>query len=149
MSARSFTKEEMVLLRQNKYTYSVTPNTISFTIEFKKEFWKRYQAGQRPRDIVEALGYDFQMLGDTRVSGIQSTIEDAKEMASSFGLESGSEYSTAVLAGEEHPVQIDTGDPDCVDMYFHIVKGDFVYGILLSAPDEEQIDDLRILFEKI
>ena len=61
MSSRSFTKEEMAILKENKYTYSVSPNTISFTIEFKKEFWKRYQAGERPREIVEALGYNYKM----------------------------------------------------------------------------------------
>jgi hypothetical protein len=97
MSARSFTKEEMDLLRQNKYTYSVTPNTISFTIEFKKEFWKRYQAGQRPRDIVEALGYDFQMLGDTRVSGIQSII---RKQATEGNFREGQHASYAV---SNHP----------------------------------------------
>ena len=74
MSARSFTKAEMEILRENKYTYSISPNTISFTIEFKKEFWKRYQAGERPRDIVEALGYDYQMLGESRISGLQGMI---------------------------------------------------------------------------
>lgn len=75
MSIRSFTKEEQALLRENKYTYSVSANTISFTIEFKKEFWKRYQTGQRPRQIVEELRYDFQMLGESRVCGLQSMIK--------------------------------------------------------------------------
>ena len=75
MSSRSFTEEEMAILKENKYTYSVSPNTISFTIEFKKEFWKRYQSGERPREIVEALGYDYQMLGETRVSGLQGMIK--------------------------------------------------------------------------
>lgn len=74
MSSRQFTQEEMEILRSNRYTYSVTPNSISFTIEFKKEFWKRYQAKENPRDIVEALGYDYQLLGATRVSGLQSMI---------------------------------------------------------------------------
>lgn len=74
MSSRSFTKEEMDNLRKNKYTYSVSLNTISFTIEFKKEFWKRYQTGQSPREIVKALGYDDQMLGTTRISGLQTMI---------------------------------------------------------------------------
>ena len=60
MSSRAFTQEEMDTLRSNKYTYSVSPNTISFTIEFKKEFWKRYQSGQSPREIVKALGYDVE-----------------------------------------------------------------------------------------
>ncbi len=75
MSTRSFTKEEQELLKKNKYTFSVSPNTISFTIEFKKEFWKRYQAGERPRQIVEDLGYDYQILGETRVSGLQAMIK--------------------------------------------------------------------------
>ena len=74
MGARSFTKEEMQILRENKYTYSVSPNTISFTIEFKREFWRRYQAGERAREIVETLGYDPQMLGETRISGLQGMI---------------------------------------------------------------------------
>lgn len=74
MSSRAFTQEEMDTLRSNKYTYSVSPNTISFTIEFKKEFWKRYQSGQSPREIVKALGYDDQMLGSTRLWGLQGMI---------------------------------------------------------------------------
>lgn len=74
MSSHSFTKEEQLLLKENKYTYSVSANTISFTIEFKKEFWKRYQSGERPKDIIEALGYDYYLLGETRVSGLKSMI---------------------------------------------------------------------------
>lgn len=74
MSTRSFTKEEQNLLKQNKYTYSVTANTISFTVEFKREFWKRYQAGQRPNTIVAELGYDPDMLGESRLWGLQGMI---------------------------------------------------------------------------
>lgn len=74
MSSRSFTEKEQDLLRQNKYTYSVSANTISFTIEFKKEFWRRYQAGERPKAIIEALGYDPQLLGEARISGLQGMI---------------------------------------------------------------------------
>jgi len=80
MSKRSFTQEEIDTLRSNKYTYSVSPNTISFTTEFKKEFWKRYLTGHSPREIVKALGYDDQMLGTTRISGLQVMIKkQAKE----------------------------------------------------------------------
>jgi len=75
MSTRSFTQEEQALLKENKYTYSVSANTISFTIKFKKEFWKCYQTGQCPREIVQDLGYDFQMLGETRVTGLQGMIK--------------------------------------------------------------------------
>lgn len=75
MSKRSFTKEEQKLLKENRYTFSVSDNTISFTIQFKKEFWKRYQSGERPRSIVEALGYDYKLLGETRISGLLSMIK--------------------------------------------------------------------------
>ena len=97
MSKRSFTKEEMALLRKNQYTYSVSPNTISFTIEFKKEFWKRYMAGERPRNIVEALGYDFDLLGETRVSGLQGMI---KKQAREGNFREGQHASYAV---SNHP----------------------------------------------
>jgi hypothetical protein len=75
MSKRSFTKEEQALLKENRYTYSVSANTISFTIEFKKEFWKRSLAGQCAREIVQTLGYDFEMLGETRVTGLRGMIK--------------------------------------------------------------------------
>lgn len=76
MSTRSFTKEEQTLLKKNKYTYNVSVNTISFTIDFKKEFWKRYSNTGN----LQALGYDFQMLGETRVADLQSMIKkQAKE----------------------------------------------------------------------
>ena len=75
MSSRSFTQEEMEILRSNRYTCSVSANSISFTIEFKKEFWKRYLAREKPRDIVEALGYDYELLGASRVSGLQEMIK--------------------------------------------------------------------------
>lgn len=97
MSKRSFTQEEQELLRTNKYTYSVSKNTISFTIEFKREFWKRYQTGELPRDIVVALGYDFDLLGETRVSGLQSMI---RKQANEGSFREGQHASYAV---SNHP----------------------------------------------
>jgi len=79
MSKRSFTDEEMNILRQNKYTYCVSKNMISFTIEFKEEFWKRCQAGQLPRNIVEELGYDVEMLGKERIWGLKQMIKKQAE----------------------------------------------------------------------
>ena len=97
MSKRSFTKEEMALLKENKYTYSVSSNTICFTIAFKKEFWKRYINGERPREIVQALGYDYELLGETRVSGLQGMI---KKQAREGNFREGQHASYAV---SNHP----------------------------------------------
>lgn len=74
MSNRKFTQEEMNILRANKYTYGVIPTVISFTSEFKQEFWYRLQQGKRGCDIVRELGYDPEMLGETRIQGIKQTV---------------------------------------------------------------------------
>ena len=79
MASRSFTAEEIRQLKANPYTNWVTPGMLSFTKEFKAEFWKRYQAGQRPRDIVQDLGYDPEMLGDRRIWGISHHIRKQYE----------------------------------------------------------------------
>lgn len=97
MSKRSFTPEEQDLLRKNKYTYSVSKNTISFTVEFKREFWKRYQTGELPRNIVVALGYDYDLLGESRVSGLQGMI---RKQASEGNFREGQHTSYAV---SNHP----------------------------------------------
>ena len=45
------------------------------TKEFKEEFWRRYQGGDSPREIVEALGYEPDILGTSRLSGLQMNIK--------------------------------------------------------------------------
>ena len=42
---------------------------------YKEEFWRRYQAGKSLRAIVEALGYDPDMLGQYRSNGLQINIQ--------------------------------------------------------------------------
>lgn len=80
MSKRKFTPEEMDILRANKYTYGVIPTIISFTTEFKQEFWYRLQQGKRGYDIVRELGYDPEMLGATCIEGIKQIVKrQAKE----------------------------------------------------------------------
>ena len=53
MSKKVFTNEEVEMLRNNPYTYAVTPHILSFTKEFKELFWKEYQEGGIPRQILE------------------------------------------------------------------------------------------------
>ncbi|MCF0128830.1 MAG: transposase [Pseudobutyrivibrio sp.] len=75
MNRNKFTKREMQLIKNNPYTYKVTENQIFYTKEFKEEFWRRYQDGESPRAIVEALGYDPDMLGQYRINGLQINIQ--------------------------------------------------------------------------
>ena len=117
MSSRSFTKEEQAILKENRYTYSVSPNTISFTIEFKKEFWKRYQSGERPKDIVEALGYDYSLLGETRVSGLKGM---SKKQALEGNFREGPHTSYAV---SNHPDYSSMSDKQ----KFHAMEHELYY----------------------
>ncbi len=91
MANRSFTDEEIRQLKANPYTYWVTEGMISFTKEFKQEFWNRYQNGIKPRDIIKILGYDPDILGETRISGIQGLIKKT--------VRSGKEFTDSPLAG--------------------------------------------------
>jgi hypothetical protein len=87
MNRNKFTRREIQILKNNPYTYRVTESQLFFTKDFKEEFWKRYQAGDSPRKIVEELGYDPDMLGTSRLSGIQINIQ--KQAKSSTGFTEG------------------------------------------------------------
>lgn len=75
MNRNKFTKREIQLLKCNPYTYRVTESQILYTKEFKEEFWRRYQEGEGPKAIVEALGYDPDILGQYRINGLQINIK--------------------------------------------------------------------------
>lgn len=75
MDRNTFTKREIQILKNNPYTYRVTESQIFYTKEFKEEFWRRYQLGETPRKIVEELGYDPDILGTSRLSGLQINIK--------------------------------------------------------------------------
>ncbi len=67
MKQRCFTQEEMDVLRANPCTYSVTPNRLEFTEDFKKKFWEDYSAGKSPKAIFVAVGYDPEVIGLRRI----------------------------------------------------------------------------------
>ena len=75
VSREKFTPRQMDLLKKNEYTYEVTESQIFFTKAFKEKFWAMYQGGMTPRQIVTELGYDPDILGTKRLSGIQLTIK--------------------------------------------------------------------------
>ena len=84
MSTSQFTNEQMQLLRQNPYTYSVTRTRLSFTKRFKEIFYTEYQAGESPREILINYGYDSEILGDRRIWGISSRIQEQYKIHGEF-----------------------------------------------------------------
>ncbi len=84
MSQKKFTEEEQSLLRSNPNTYYVTANRISFTKEFKAQFYKDYMDGMLPRHILEKNDYPVEILGNRRIWGITSMIRDQYEKNGGF-----------------------------------------------------------------
>jgi len=75
MSTREFTPAEMEQLMSSPYVLDITPNTIHFSVEFKKKFWELIQENKPPREIIIELGLDPDMLGKSRISGLQGMIK--------------------------------------------------------------------------
>ena len=64
---KKFTQEQMETLAANPFTYKINAYRISYTLEFKNLFLTRYEAGEGVREIFESLGYDTDLLGDSRI----------------------------------------------------------------------------------
>ncbi len=74
MARKMFTQEQVRVMAENPYTLHVSTTQITFTNTFKEEFWRRYQEGDTPRTIMYDLGYDPEVLGRNRLSGIQNVV---------------------------------------------------------------------------
>ena len=74
----------MTILRENPYTYKVTPLQLYFTAVFKERFWQEYCSGTIPREILRNCGYDSEILGDSRINGIQLHIRETAQKGEGF-----------------------------------------------------------------
>ena len=74
MARKMFAQEQVRVMAENPYTLHVSTTQITFTNAFKEEFWRRYQEGDTPRTIMYDLGYDPEVLGRNRLSGIQNVV---------------------------------------------------------------------------
>ena len=76
MSRKQFTREQIEILRQNPYVYSVTGSRLTLTKEFKEIFMTSYKAGELPRTILEDHGFDIRILGERRIWSISQHIRE-------------------------------------------------------------------------
>ena len=74
---KKFSSEEEETLRANPYTERVTTEKISFTMAFKKEFWRLSVEGCTGNTAFRKLGYDPEVLGFERVHNITKRIRRA------------------------------------------------------------------------
>jgi len=84
MSWKTFTPEELVKIRQNPYMKSATAHMVRFTAVFKEEFWEQLGKGRMPTDIMRTTGFDPEVLGESRISGITQHIREQAESGTGF-----------------------------------------------------------------
>ena len=84
MGKRYFSEEEIVKLRENEYIEKVSEKSIKYTLEFKKEFWRRYQDGQSPENIFLDLGFDLDIINRERIYGLTNNIKRQAIRANGF-----------------------------------------------------------------
>ena len=70
-----YTKKQINDLKKNPYTLQVDGQRLFFTIEFKKVFWNKYQAGMSPRMILKELDYNLENFGQKQIDSIVQRIK--------------------------------------------------------------------------
>lgn len=103
MARRMFTEDQVRRMAENPYTLHVSTTQIKFTKAFKEEFWRRYQEGDTPRKIMYDLGYDPQVLGRNRLSGIQNVV--CKEAVSVEGFHEGTPRKSVETPDDDDTTQ--------------------------------------------
>ncbi len=101
MSKIPFTEEQIKFLRKNPYTFNVTANTLYLTREFKELFYREYQEGKLPRQILSEHGYPEEILGNARIWGISSLIK--REANRPEGFSEGSVSKSSLPSAEDSP----------------------------------------------
>ncbi len=96
MKIKEFTEEEMAQLRESEYILDVTPKFVYYSAEFKERFYREYQEGKKPRKIIEGMGIDANILGQTRVNGIKRRVLRDVQIGKGFTEITGESYTKHV-----------------------------------------------------
>lgn len=72
---KKYTQKQIKELKQNPYTLQINEKRIFFTVEFKKVFWTKYQAGMSPRAIFKELDYNLDYFGQKQIDSIVQSIK--------------------------------------------------------------------------
>ena len=72
---KKYTQKQIKELKSNPYTLQIDDKRIFFTIEFKKVFWTKYQAGVSPRTILKELNYNLDYFGQKQIDSIVQRIK--------------------------------------------------------------------------
>ena len=84
MARKKFTADEMEKLKASAYVLEVTPSIVHFSAEFKEKFWVLLISGKAPREAIVELGIDPDIIGDSRITGLQTMIKNELRAGNGF-----------------------------------------------------------------
>ena len=99
-----FSDEEIRILKSNPYTFSVSRNRFTLTLEGKKLVLELHKAGLNYRQIMEELGYEPEMLGLQRAKNLVRYTR--REAESELGLHEGYARTARIRLSEEELEQL-------------------------------------------
>lgn len=80
----NLTSDAIEILKANPYVANVTKKTVRFTAEFKTAFWEKYRHGLAAPLVLEQLGIDPDLLGESRIAGIRQHVKKQAIRMNSF-----------------------------------------------------------------
>lgn len=79
-----FNEEQIEELKMNPYVKNVTKSTITYTNQFREEFYIAYSNGTPPSVILRNMGFDTKMLGKVRINNITKRIKNMAKREDGF-----------------------------------------------------------------
>jgi len=127
-----FSEEQIRILRSNPYIRKVNDEQVSFTVEFKDEFWRLYtEEDMAPYDILGQLGVDYHILGSSRVQGLVHSLKRERSRYGNF-----SDKHTTNRRGQHQPRQ-EAGQQQAEVEYLR-QELEFLKKIILAGKDGKQ-----------
>ena len=81
----TLTEEQIKILRSSPHVRSVNEKKVTFTAEFKEEYWRLHtEENLTPSEILGQMGIDYHMLGYSRVCGLSHNIKTEYKRYGSF-----------------------------------------------------------------
>lgn len=80
-----FTEEQILELQKNPYVLKVSASTITYSEEFREEFYNALINGERPTQILINMGFNTKILGKQRVNSITKRVKKMGEKNCGFG----------------------------------------------------------------
>ena len=77
-------KKEVEILRNNPNVKRVTAYTVCFTEEFRKKVYEEKLSGKPVAEILRKNGIDPDILGESRISGLSSTLNKMAKRTEGF-----------------------------------------------------------------